>query len=91
MPLGIEVRLGPVDTVLDGTQLPRSKKRGAGTAVHHFWHMYCAQTVRWIKMPLGLELGLSPGDPARKGALQPPTFRRMSKLVVQGSWLFHRG
>jgi len=49
-------------------------------------------------MPLGTEVGLSPGDtvlhgdpaPPRKEAQQPPTFGRMSKLVVQGSCLWRR-
>jgi len=48
--------------------------------------VYCSQTAGWIKMPLGTEICLGPchivlnGDPAppRKGAQQPPTFRRMS-------------
>jgi len=51
-------------------------------------------------MPLGIEVGLGPGHivldgepatPPRKGAKQPPTFRHMSMLVVQGSWLLGRG
>jgi len=48
-------------------------------------------------MSFGTQVGLAPGhfvlDGAaaphpRKGAQQPPTFRRMFKLVVQGSRLY---
>jgi len=50
-------------------------------------------------MPLGAAIGLGLGHivldvdlaPPRKGAQQPsPTSRRMSKLVLQGSWLLCR-
>ena len=61
MPLGMEVRLGPGDFVLDGdpAALP---KRGRSPAPFFSAHVYCGQTAAWIKMTLGMEVGLSPGD-----------------------------
>jgi len=57
MTLGTEVRLGPGHIVLDGDlATPR------GTAPEFSAHVYCGQTVGWIKMPLGMEVGLGPGD-----------------------------
>jgi len=40
MPLGMEVGLGPDDTVLDGNPAPPEK----GTAPHFSDHVYCGQT-----------------------------------------------
>jgi len=56
--------------------------------------VYCDQTIGWIRCHFVRRLGLGPGHtvldgdavPPRKWA-QYPTFWRMSKLVVQGSWL----
>jgi len=79
MALGMKVGLGPVDIVLDGTQLPSPK---GGRAPSQFSaHFYCGQTAECINMPLGMEVGLSPGDfvldgnpgPPQKGA-EPPNF-----------------
>jgi len=68
MPLGMEVRLGPRDFVLDGDLAPLPQK---GAEPPKFSaHVYCGQTAGWIKMVLGMEAGLSPrdfvldGDPA---------------------------
>ena len=55
-------------------------------------HVYCGQTVGWIKTPLGTEVDLGPrhivldGDPApprRKGHNSPPpSFRPMSIVAM---------
>jgi len=60
-----------------GTQLPAER----GTAAPNFpAHVYCGQTVGWIRIPLGTEVGLVPGDieldrhpavPPRKGHKSP--------------------
>jgi len=41
-----------------GTQLPSQK---GGGAAQFSSHVYCGQTVGWIKMALGVEVGLGPG------------------------------
>jgi len=55
-------------------------------------HVYCGQTVRWIKIPLGVEVGLGPGDivldedpapPPRKGAQQPPLLAHVYSIVAK--------
>jgi len=82
MPLGMELRLGPSDFVLDGDPLPFPKK---GAEPPKFSaHVYCVKTAGWIKMVLGVEVGLSTGDfvldgypalPApKKGAEPAPQF-----------------
>jgi len=64
-----------------GTQLPLPKK-GAEPAPQFLAHVYCGETVGWIKMALGMKVGLGPGyivldgDPVplpKKGA-EPPQF-----------------
>jgi len=35
-------------------------------------HVYCGQTVGWIKMPLGTDLNLGPGDVVLDGVAAPP-------------------
>jgi len=75
MPLGTEVGLGPGDVVLD--RVPAPHKRG--TVPQFSVHVYCGQTVGWMKTPLGTEVDPGPGhivldrDPARpaKGAQHP--------------------
>jgi len=52
MPLGTKVGLGPA------TRSPLPK----GAHPQFSAHVYCGQTVGWIKMPLGAKVGLSPGD-----------------------------
>jgi len=60
MPLGMEVRLGPGDVVLDGDPAPPPKK-GAELHPQFSAHVRCGQTAGWIKMALGIEVGLDPG------------------------------
>jgi len=69
MPLGVEVGLGPDDTVLDGDPaLPPQK--GAEPPPQFLAHVYCGQTAGWIKMTLCVDVGLGrghivlDGDPA---------------------------
>jgi len=81
-----EVNLGPGDVVLDGVAAP--PKRGA--AGQFSAHVYCGQTVGWMKTPLGTEVDLGPahivldGDPAApaKGAQQPPPSLRPMSIVA---------
>jgi len=58
--IGMEVGLGPGDFVLDGDPAP-SPQKGHGASKFSA-HVYCGQTVGWIKMALGTEVGISPGD-----------------------------
>jgi len=55
---GRAVGLGPGDIVLHGEPAPLSKR--GHSSPHVLAHVYCGQTVRWIKMPLGMEEGLGP-------------------------------
>jgi len=60
MPLGTEVGLDPCHIVLDRDVLdgdPAPPKRGTAPPQLSA-HVYCGQTVGWIKMPLGMEVGL---------------------------------
>ena len=54
-----EAGLGPGDIVLDGDpDLPIER----GTAAPHFSaHVYCGQTIGWIRILLGTEVGLGSG------------------------------
>jgi len=61
MQLGTEVVLGPDHIVLDGDPASPPQK-GAQQPRPLFGHVYCDQTVGWIKMSLGTEVGLGPGD-----------------------------
>ena len=60
MALGVEVGLDPSDIVLDGDQAPLPK-RGRESPLQFSAHIYCGQTVVWIKMKLGTQVGLDPG------------------------------
>ena len=52
MQLGTDVRLSPVDFVLDGyTQLPLPKKE-VESPPQYSAHVYCRQTAGWIKIAL---------------------------------------
>ena len=76
MPLGMEVRLGPCHTVLDGDPaLLPPPKRGQGTTAQFSAYVCCGQTARWIKMPLGTEVGLDPGDIVLDGDPAPPPLK----------------
>ena len=69
MLLGMEVGLGPGDFVLDGDPAPVPKK---GVQPPKFLaHVYCGQTVGWIKMALGTEIGLDLRDFVRWGSRCP--------------------
>jgi len=72
----------PGDFVLDGDLAPSQKggvappqKKGENSA-----HVYCGQTVVWIKMPLGTKVGLIPGDCVLDGDLAPSLQRGWSPL-----------
>jgi len=65
MPLGMEVRLGPGHTVLDGDPAPPTAPAIFGPCL--LW-----PTAGLIKMPPGTEVGLGPADIVL-GAQQPPT------------------
>jgi len=77
MPLDMELGLGPGDCVRWG---PTSLSPERGQSLPQFSaHVYCDQTVGWIKMALCTEIGpghiVLDGDPAPlpKGT-QPPIF-----------------
>ena len=72
MPLGMEVSLGPGDTVLDGRPSSPSPKREQSPRPQFLAHVYCGQTAGWMKMALGMEVGLGPGHIALDGDLSPP-------------------
>jgi len=59
MPLGMEVGLGPDDTVLDGVPVPHPQK-GGGAPPQFRAHVHCGHTAGWIKMALSMEVGLGP-------------------------------
>ena len=89
MPLGMEVGLGPGDSVFDGDPAPPQKKRHIS---HQFLaHVYCDQTAAWMKTPLAMEVDLGPGDVVLNGvpalrkrgtAAPPPSFRPMSVVAT---------
>jgi len=51
------------------TQLPSPTR---GQIPQFLTHVYCSQTVGWIKMALGTEVGLGPGDIVLDGDPAPP-------------------
>ena len=61
MALGMEVGLGPGDFVLDGDPATSPQKR-AELPPQFSAHVYCGQTVVWIKMPLCTDVGLDLRD-----------------------------
>jgi len=58
------------DIVLDGNPAPPPQK--GGKAPQFSAHVYCGQTVAWIKVPLGMEVGLGPGHIVLLGEPAPP-------------------
>jgi len=52
MPLGMEVNVGSGDVVLDGVAAPPKR----GSTPQFSVHVYCGQTVGWMKTPLGTEV-----------------------------------
>ena len=69
MPLGMEVGLSPGDFVLDKDSVPLPK---TGGAPQFSAHVYCGQTVAWIKMPLGTEISVGLRDIVLVGDPVPP-------------------
>jgi len=57
MPLGVDVSFGPGDIVLGGDTAP--PKKGHSTPPHFSAHVYCGQTVGWIKMPVATTVDLA--------------------------------
>jgi len=43
-------------------------------------HVYCSQTVAWIKMPLGTEVGLSPDNIVLDGDSALPSLKMAQSL-----------
>jgi len=80
MPLGTEIGPGPGDIVLDGQPAPPTKKKAQHPPVSA--HVFCGQTVGWIKMKHDMDVGLGPDhivlykDPAphERGTSAPPHF-----------------
>ena len=77
MPLGIEyVGLITGEFVLDGDPAPSPKR---GRSPQFSAHVYCGQTVAWIKMPIGTEVDLGPaGHNVLEGV---PTLRERGTAV----------
>jgi len=75
MKLGMEIGLGPSDTVLDGDPAPPPKKR-RGHSPQFSANNYCDQTARCIRIPLSTEVGLGPGDTVLDGDPASPPFKR---------------
>jgi len=101
MKLGMQVGLGPGHIVLDdddayemGTQLLPKKGAEPPPPLKFSAHVYCGQTVGWIKMPLGMEVGLDPSEivlwepsfPPKRGAQPSPNFRHMSLVPNAGAY-----
>jgi len=59
MPFATEVGLGPGHIVLDGNPAP--PKGHISPPPRFLAHVYCGETVGWMKMPIGTEVRLDPG------------------------------
>ena len=70
MSLGMELGLGPGDFVLNGD--PASLPKRGAEPPQFSAHVYCGQTVGWMKLVLGTEIGLGPGDFVLNGEPSPP-------------------
>jgi len=66
MPLGMEVGLGPGDFVFDGDPAT-FRTEGTPTTTQFLAHVYCGQTVGWMKTPLDTEVDLGPGHIVLEG------------------------
>jgi len=73
MPLRVEVGLRPGDFVSDGDPASPPQKGGRP---QFSTHVYCGQTVGWIKMALGMEVGLGPGHIVLDGHPAPVPQKR---------------
>ena len=80
VPLGMEIGLGSGDIVLDGDQLPLSKK--GGTTPPNLWPMYCGQTAGWINRSLAMVVDLGPWGILSYGDQAPP--KRGNSLPILG-------
>ena len=75
---GMELGLGPGDSVLDGDPVALPQKGGGSPKFSA--HVYCDQTAGWMKLVLGMEVSLSPADfvldgdpvPSPKRGRSPP-------------------
>ena len=75
MPLGTELGLSPGDVPLDGDPVP-PKAQPQFSA-----HVYCGQTVVYIKIPTGTEVDLSLGDIVLDGDRAPPPVKGHSPPI----------
>jgi len=57
--LGMEIGLGPDDFVFDGDQA--TYRKGHTHPTQFLAHVYCGQTVGWMKTPLCMEVDLGTG------------------------------
>jgi len=78
MALGMEVGLGPGDFVFDG-----DPRKGTPTPTQFLAHVYCSETVGWMKAPLGTEVDLGPGHIVLDGV---PAFREMGTVAFPPSF-----
>jgi len=93
MSLGIDLRLGPGDFVLDGEPASSTSPKRGGAPPQFLAHVCCGQTAGWIKMPLGMEVGLGPGHtvldanpaPSPKKGESPPIFGPF--VLWQNGWM----
>jgi len=91
MPHGTEIGLDRGHIVLDGDPAIPSPKGGGHSSQQFSAHIYCDQTVGWIRIPFGTEVGLGPGDivlnrdplpPYGKSHSSPPLFGALCSGTV---------
>ena len=79
MPLGMDVGLGPGDFVFDGDPAIPPEK---GTPTYPiFAHVYCGETVAWIKMPCCTEVGVGLRNIVLDGDPAPPPLKGHSPPI----------
>jgi len=71
MLLGMEVGLGPGDSMFDEDAAP-PEKGYSPLPTQFLAHVYCGQTAGWIEMPLGTKVNLFPGDVVLDGVAAFP-------------------